>query len=101
MQRNSDGETLFMVASQEDDLDTLEIIYAARGNVNSIKRHDVTALMLAAQNGHTDAVKKLISYGAEINAIKSEYASADGGYSALMFAVQNGHSETVQTLPRC
>jgi len=49
-------------------------------------------LILAAENGDSSEVNRLIDSGAEINSV------TDDGVSALMYAAQNGHDEIVNIL---
>lgn len=51
-----------------------------------------TALMCAAQNGHTDIVRLLIEKGADVNTV------AAGTGTALMDAAGNGHADIVRIL---
>ncbi len=51
-----------------------------------------TALMIAAQDGRTETVAKLLAQGADVN------AAASDGSTALIIAAQNGHTETVSAL---
>ena len=51
-----------------------------------------TALMLASEKGHVDAVQALLDAGADIEA-KDYY-----GWTALMLASRYGHVEVVQAL---
>jgi uncharacterized protein len=52
----------------------------------------MTALMLASENGHINAMKLLIAKGSDVN-IKNNYGS-----TALMFASQNGHFDAMELL---
>lgn len=51
-----------------------------------------TALIIAAKNGHTEVVKTLGNYGADIN-IKD-----NRGFTALMYATAYGHIDTALAL---
>jgi hypothetical protein len=66
----------------------------ARGAyVNAAKTSDgSTALMIAAGNGHTEIVAKLLARGADVNAERTD------GVTALMYAALNGHTEIVDKL---
>ena len=51
--------------------------------------------MFAAQGGHTDCVKELISSGADVN-IGNQY-----GTTALMLKGQEGHTDCAQGIAYC
>ena len=52
-----------------------------------------TALMFAAENGHTDIVNALAgTHNANVEAVDNE------GWTALMWAARNGHTDTVNVL---
>lgn len=53
----------------------------------------LTALLLAARDGHTEAARALVDAGADIN-----QASAGDGSTPLVMAVINGHFDTAQFL---
>ncbi len=52
----------------------------------------VTALMVAAENGHAPVVRMLLQAGANGNAQQSR------GWTALMYAAERGHKEVVDAL---
>ena len=59
-----------------------------------------TALIRAAEKGHTDTVRLLLARGAN-KSIKSdidELGACDGQGTALDFAKQNGHTQTASVL---
>ncbi|MDE1152610.1 MAG: ankyrin repeat domain-containing protein [Micavibrio sp.] len=51
-----------------------------------------TALIAAAERGHTDAVRLLLKHGADVN------AQHDRGWTALMHAAWAGHDAVVEAL---
>jgi ankyrin repeat protein len=53
-------------------------------------RQGQTALMWAAAEGHTDAVRVMVAHGAEVR------ASSKGGYTPLLFAARTGDLELVR-----
>jgi ankyrin repeat protein len=63
-----------------------------KANFSELETKGHTALMFAALEGNTDAVKRLLLRGADVN------AKDDEGRSALMFAVINMHHDTVNIL---
>jgi hypothetical protein len=62
--------------------------------VNARDANGRTALMITAENGHSDATKYLLERGADINAQDSD------GRTALILAVIGGHDDTVKLLLR-
>ncbi len=62
------------------------------GNVDVRGYAQVTALINAAQNGHSDIVRQLLEAGADIN------ATNDFGVTALIWAATKGHSDIVRQL---
>ena len=52
----------------------------------------MTALMLAAQCGHTNIIQYLLDEGADVNKLDER------GGSTLMYASSHGHTETVRLL---
>lgn len=62
-------------------------------DVNAKSRYDVTALILAANNGRMDAVKLLVARGADVNAQDSFYRAR-----AAEMALTNGHADVATFL---
>jgi hypothetical protein len=60
-------------------------------NVNAASSAGASALILAAQLGHTETVSALLAHKEEIDV----NAETSIGFTALMFAAQNGHKEIV------
>ena len=61
--------------------------------MNAANENGFTALMIAAQNGHTATVLALVQEcGADVNAAQQD------GCTTLMSAAQNGHTATVVAL---
>jgi ankyrin repeat protein len=96
-------------------------------NINAASNNGTTAVMLAAESGHTATVTALHSLGADVNAadnngataimlagtysdenvetikalhsLKADLNAADNeGKTAVMYAEQKGHTETAATL---
>ncbi len=63
-----------------------------RGNINKIHNNNMTALMVAARNGQTEAVKVLIQVGAIVN------EANNNGWTALMHAAIEGRIDAVKAL---
>lgn len=91
-----DGTSPLMIAALSGDLETVKTLfnYTPRYiNINKqLPSNGFTALMMAAEYGHDDIVKYLISKGADINLRTAEYLTA------LSVAVMYGHRKVVTTL---
>ena len=74
-----------------EDQDNIRLLIEM-GIVNFKGKYDWTPLLTAAKFGHTEIVKLLIHYGANVNA--RDIISI----TALSFAVSSGHNEIVQLL---
>ena len=66
---------------------------AGRGaDVNATSNNGETAIMYAANQGHTAVVEALAGRGADVN------AADNNGETAMMFAADQGHTDTVKAL---
>ena len=84
-------------ASRAGDTTRITAALAQGADVNAKSRYDVTPLIFAAGNGRLDAVKLLLSRGADVNAQDTFYraraadmAMANGYTEVAVFLVQNG-----------
>lgn len=101
---NENKLTLLLVASEfgRNDIVTalidtaIEQGIAPEDFVNQTGSYDVTALMLAAKNGHLAVVKQLLENGAKIYLREDDFTGM--GKTALMFAAENGHQEVEKVL---
>lgn len=84
-----DGNTLLTQAIKRDIPEAVDYLMAHRARLNTRNRHGETALSIAAYNGRTAFVKKLVEAGAEINYY---------GWPPLSYAAYNGHLEIVDYL---
>lgn len=89
--------SLICDAAAENDLDVLTLLLDAKDNTEE-RIAGETPLMLAAKNGHVDAVKLLLNRGAKINARNPDTPDSKKGMTALMLAAQQGHDEVVRVL---
>jgi hypothetical protein len=84
-------------ASRAGDTAAITAALAKGADVNAKSRYDVTPLIFAAGNGKFDAVKLLVSRGADVNAQDTFYraraadmAMTNGYADVAIFLVQNG-----------
>jgi ankyrin repeat protein len=89
--------SLICDAAEENDLDSLTLLLDAKTDTEE-RIAGETPLMLAAKNGHVDAVKLLLDRGAQVNARNPEMPDSKRGMTALMLAAQQGHDEVVRML---
>ncbi|MYD95039.1 MAG: hypothetical protein F4Y02_15415 [Chloroflexi bacterium] len=80
------------LAAQTGDLDRLASLLAAGTDVNARDGQGWTALMHAANKGHTLLVTPLVEAGADV-----DLRAADGA-TALFIAALHGHSEIIEQL---
>jgi len=79
-------------AAEIGDAARLVELLETGAEVDTLDRYGQTALMLAARNGHGDAVRVLLDAGAELD------HTAKHNLSALMLAVLNDRLEVVEQL---
>jgi hypothetical protein len=79
-------------AVQRGSLDALKQLADSGADINARDRHNQTALMLAATEGHAPVVEWLVRHGAALD------QAAKYGLTALMLAVVRGHGEIVRIL---
>mmetsp|Transcript_13022 Transcript_13022/g.21674 ORF Transcript_13022/g.21674 Transcript_13022/m.21674 type:complete len:246 (-) Transcript_13022:2409-3146(-) len=89
-----DKESFERAAGPLNNLDEVRRLVATGVDVNAKARGGWTALMYAAEKGHTDTVKYLVEEaGANVHEIENAY-----GRAAIEMAVSNGHADTVEYL---
>ena len=79
-------------AIDDDDVEAVNEAIEAGADVNARDVDGKTALMSAAEGGHTAIVKALIDKGANIEAVDNE------GNTALILAERGGHSATAKVI---
>ncbi|XP_072125462.1 ankyrin repeat, SAM and basic leucine zipper domain-containing protein 1 isoform X1 [Mobula birostris] len=78
--------------SKEKVMKCVELLLSRNADPNAASSSQMTPLMYAARQGHTQAVILLVSHGAEIN------VQDDRGYTALIWASSQGHKSTALKL---
>ena len=79
-------------AAEQGLVDVLARLLEKGADVNARNRHGQTALMIAATEGHREAVTLLAAQGGNLD------YTAKYGLSALMIAVVRGHVDVVRAL---
>ncbi|NXD20921.1 ASZ1 protein, partial [Spelaeornis formosus] len=79
-------------ASEENILNTIELLLSRNADPNLTCRKQMTALMYAAKKGYPRVVAFLVAYGSHIN------AQDENGYTALTWAAQHGHRSVILKL---
>ncbi len=83
------GDPVLVVAARAGNRATVDVLLAARANVNQRNRFGDTAIMVAALNGYLDIVRTLRSKGAELDS---------PGWTPLIYAATGGHDDIVRYL---
>ena len=96
-QGNQAANEMLWEAARAGDTGRITAALAQGADVNAKSRYDVTALIFAAGSGRLDAVKLLISRGANVNAQDSFYkatavdmAATNDHAAVVLYLVQNG-----------
>lgn len=82
----------FFDAAQKGDISGIKKALADKIDVNVRGKYGITALMIAAFYGQTDAVRLLLASGADI------YSRADEGSTAYSLAIERWHKEIALVL---
>ena len=82
-----------VLAAKNGDTNAVNSLIAGGAKVDSV-RDGKTALMHAAENGHTDTVSKLV----QLRASLTKRSRGHGFKTAVMHAAENGHTDTVSKL---
>jgi outer membrane protein assembly factor BamB len=87
-QANQAANEALWQASRDGDTAGITAALAKGADINAKSRYDVTALIFAAGSGRLEAVKLLVSRGAEVNAQDTFYRAR-----AADMAITNGHTD--------
>ena len=73
-------------------MDAVRVLTGLGADITAAANNGVTALYIAAWNGHEAVVAHLVSHGASVDQAKND------GATPVFFAALLGHTETVRTL---
>jgi len=91
--RNRSGDTALMIAASKGDMKLLDLLLANGAKTNPPGgKNPWTALHYAAFEGSLPALERLLTAGADIDALTPNLSDA------LMLAARNGHIDVVQRL---
>ena len=92
---DADGLTPLMNAAENGTVACMEAIVAKvdKEYIDIFSKTGFSALIVASAHGKTDAVKYLISAGADVNAVHE-----DNKVTALMYAAASGHVDAMKVL---
>ena len=83
------GDPLLFTAARAGYRATIDVLLAAKANVNAKNRFGDTPLMAASLNGHLEIVRRLRMHGAELD---------PRGWTPLIYAATGGHDDVVAYL---
>ena len=81
-----------MFAAADGSVSKVKELLSAGADVNASDQDGETALMRAAEHGHSEIVKLLLEHGADVR------TSSNFSWSALSYAVCTNHAETIELL---
>ena len=87
---NHDGWTPLMYAAFEGRTEILERLLARGADVAALSPNKSNALMLAARNGHIDAVRRLLRTDVDLD------QKNDAGFTAESWAMANGNTDVAE-----
>ena len=87
-----DGSTALHWAVDRDDVEMIDLLIAARIDVNALNRYGFPPIAFAAVNGRAAALSRLITAGADPN------TSLPGGETLLMTAARTGNPDAIDVL---
>src|SRR5688572_13083504 len=88
----ADGSTALHQAARYDRIDIADLLIAAKADVKTATRYNITPLSLACANGNAALIDRLLKAGADPNSTSHE------GQTALMTAALNGNVDAVKLL---
>ena len=86
------GRTALMYASEDGDIEKVELLLDRGSDPNIVSPFGITALIHASFDGHTEIVELLLDRGADINFVRPF------GRTAIMFATDRGHRDIVKLM---
>lgn len=93
---DASGETALMHVcqyEQDDDDEMLELLLKAGASVDFVRLNDgSTALHIACETSHDEAVAQVLKAGADVNAVRAD------GHTPLTLASSNGYESTLSLL---
>lgn len=87
-----DGVTALLLSAHFNDLDSVELLLAAKAQANAADDHGVTPLARACENANAAVVEKLLAAGANPNLAQSS------GLTPLMIAAHTGDLAIARSL---
>lgn len=87
------GETALSFASSHNNIELITMLLDRGASVNHPSLHDASPIHQAAWNGGNDAIRLLVSRGADINSIDPHH-----NFTALHLAKCNGKPDTIELL---
>ncbi|MCX5925189.1 MAG: ankyrin repeat and MYND domain-containing protein, partial [Candidatus Dependentiae bacterium] len=87
------GITPLMIASKKNNKDIVELLLTNNANPNLSSKGNLTAFLVAADQGHIDTIEIFLKHGLNINNQESPLKE-----SMLMLAAQAGHFQLVKYL---